>query len=104
MSDTTNPGTDRVRERIAANVRAELARHKVSTAQVVDVLGLHKNSVLPRLSGQLPFMAHEITQLAGLMRIPVGRLLEVDDPADIPRHGGPGFIGPTSTPGRVESC
>lgn len=67
-----------LRERIAANVRAELARAKVPAASLVEILGMHRNNTSRRYAGEVPYFAHEIALLAAVLDIPASRLMDCD--------------------------
>jgi predicted transcriptional regulator len=54
---------------VAANIRAELARQKVSQSQVAEVLGVSQAAVSRRLSGALPFELDEIAAVADLLNV-----------------------------------
>jgi len=54
---------------VAANIRAELARQKVSQTQVAERLGLSQAAVSRRLSGALPFELDEIAAVADLLNV-----------------------------------
>lgn len=83
--ESTPAEYDRIRARIAENVRAELARAKISHTALPDMLGLARQHAARRWSGDTPYYAHEIAFLAVVLEIPSGRLLECDhttpDPA-----------------------
>lgn len=67
-----------IRERIAANVRAELARARTPANSLVEILGLHRNNAARRYAGEVPYFAYEIVLLAVVLDIPAGRLLNCD--------------------------
>ena len=91
------PGTpyaEAISDRIAANVRAELARSQTSADDLAEAIGVAPSNARKRLAGHVQFTAVEIVLAAGLMRVPVGALLEHDRPAEaVPRHRGPGVLG-----------
>lgn len=58
MSSTT--------ETVAAEVRATLARHKISQGAVAQALDLSRPSVSRRLKGELPFTVAELLVVADL--------------------------------------
>lgn len=68
-----NPVTDR--ERIAAEVRAELARQNKTQRQVAELVGMTQQALQVRLAGTRSFRAEEITLLAEKLGVPVDRFL-----------------------------
>lgn len=50
--------------RVAANVRAEMARRGMTQRYVADLLGIAQQAVSARLRGKTPFTINEIGQLA----------------------------------------
>lgn len=62
-------------ERVAAEVRAEMGRHRVTQAQLGQVLGLHQMSVSRRLAGEVPFDVDELYKVAVFLGCPVSRLI-----------------------------
>jgi transcriptional regulator with XRE-family HTH domain len=61
---------------VAATIRAEMARRKVSQAQVADAIGVSQAAISRRLGGQTPFELDELTTVAGLLDMAVGDLIE----------------------------
>lgn len=49
---------------IAANVRAELARHDVTQIQIAELLGLTGAAVSRRMRGETPFRDNELARIA----------------------------------------
>lgn len=94
------PTEDALRDRIAANVRAEVARRRIPIAQIIELLGFNRPSVSRRLNGHSPFYAHEIVMLAQLMDVPAASLLACDMRINdrVPRHQGPGVLGAENLP------
>jgi len=62
---------------VAANIRAELARQRVSQAQVAERLGLSQAAVSRRLTGQTPFELDEVAAVADLLAVAPSHLLAV---------------------------
>ena len=60
---------------VAANVRAELARKRISQTEVAARLGVSRQNVAQRLSGRVDFRVGELVAIAGLLNIPVTALL-----------------------------
>lgn len=87
---------DRIRERIAANVRAEMARAGMTAYQLSELLGIHRNTATDRLAGRVAFSAQEVTILAARLGVTPDRLLEVEAghlPSPV-RGVAPGVLGP----------
>lgn len=61
-------------ETVAAEVRAELARRKVSQTQIAMLLGISQAGVSRRLLGQTPMDVNEIAAIAEFLDIPVAAL------------------------------
>lgn len=59
------------RERVAANVRAEVARRQDTQADVARVLGLSQQSVSKKLRGAVPFDLDQLEALALHYGVPV---------------------------------
>lgn len=58
-----------------ANVRAEMARRKVSQVAVAAHLGLSQTAVSARLAGRVPFDINELHAIAGLLDVPIAALI-----------------------------
>jgi transcriptional regulator with XRE-family HTH domain len=63
------------RERVADTVRAELARRRVSQAQLSAALGVSQPAISRRLTGAVPFTVDELHAVAALLGLPAGSLL-----------------------------
>lgn len=72
--------TTEIREHIAAEVRAELARQRITQRQVADILEMVQPAVQLRLSGARPFRAEELVKLAGALGVPVSRFVPESAP------------------------
>ena len=64
------------REAIAANVRVELARAKVSGTQMAAQIGLASSTFSRRMAGDVCFGADEIAAIAAVLNIPAETLLD----------------------------
>jgi transcriptional regulator with XRE-family HTH domain len=60
---------------VAANVRAELARKRISQTKVADHLGVSRQNIAQRLNGRVDFRVSELVAIASLLGIPVTALL-----------------------------
>jgi transcriptional regulator with XRE-family HTH domain len=58
-------------EAVAAEVRAELARHRLSGVRAAKALGWTQNYISRRLSGAVPFDVADLAALADLLEVPV---------------------------------
>jgi len=66
------------RDRIAAEVRAELGRQGKTQREVADLLDMTQQSFHLRLAGTRSFRAEEITKLAEVLGVPASRFLSAD--------------------------
>lgn len=69
--------SDDVRQGIASEVRAELARQKKTQYDLAKVLGLPQPAVSLRLTGRRPFKAEELVAVAGFLGVPVAQFMPV---------------------------
>ena len=70
-----------VRQHIAAEVRAELARQNKTQREIAEVLGLPQPSVQLRLAGKRSFRAEELAKLAESLGVPVSQFVPSEDAA-----------------------
>ncbi|MGV0582790.1 helix-turn-helix transcriptional regulator [Mycobacteroides chelonae] len=61
-------------ERVAANVRAELARAGENQASLAPRVGMSQQALSRRLSAQVPFTVTELSRVAGALGVPIGAL------------------------------
>lgn len=73
------PSNDRAK--IAAEVRAELARQRKTQRDVAGILGIPQQSVQMRLAGRTPFRAEELAALAEALGVSVSSFFA--DPARV---------------------
>jgi transcriptional regulator with XRE-family HTH domain len=76
MTDNEAGSLALARAAIAAEVRAELARHGRTQSQVGEVLNLPQSSVAQRLTGRVSFRGEELVLIAADLGVPVLRFLE----------------------------
>ena len=62
---------DRLNEAIAAEVRAQLARRRLSGVRAARALGWTQNYISRRISGAVPFTVADLDALADLLEVPV---------------------------------
>lgn len=72
--------TIEIREQIAAEVRAELARRRMSQRQVADILEMVQPAVQQRLAGVRPWRAEELVKLADALGVPLSRFMPQASP------------------------
>jgi transcriptional regulator with XRE-family HTH domain len=65
-------------EQVAANLRAEIARQRISQRDLANYLGLSQQSVSARLLGRIPLDVNELVRVAEFLNVPLGTLLPVD--------------------------
>lgn len=67
----------RLRETVAANVRAELGRSRISQMKAAEAIRMSAPALSKRLNCQLPFTIDELDALAALLGVdPVGLMAE----------------------------
>lgn len=64
------------RTRIASEVRAEMARQKISKNDVAKEINVSLPTLTRRLSGDRPFYVDELDALSRLFRVPLSDLIE----------------------------
>lgn len=69
-----------VQERIAAEVRAELARQQVTQRAAAALIDMAFPALQMRLAGKRSFRAEELVMLAAALGVPVTRFLPADQP------------------------
>lgn len=62
-------------QRVAANVRAEIARHNRSGTNVANALGRSQHWMSRRLAGQVAFDMDELTEVADELGVPLSALI-----------------------------
>jgi predicted transcriptional regulator len=72
------PMTSPFSERVAANVRAELARRSLSQTDLARMLGTTQQAVSRRISGKVPFDTEELNSIAEQLGVPVASLIPVE--------------------------
>lgn len=68
MANTTS-------ERIAANVRAELARRRLSGSALAEALAVPHRTMTRRLSGQIRWTAEDVESVANYLGVPMEALV-----------------------------
>ena len=72
--DAPPPELAATRRRVAASVRAEVARQNVLQSTLAARLGLSQRAVSRRVLGQVDFTAAELAHLAIVLAVPVADL------------------------------
>lgn len=62
-------------ERVAANVRAEMARHGYSQRQLAGELDIAQQNLSQRLNGRVPFDINELDRIAAVLGVELGALI-----------------------------
>ena len=60
---------------VAANVRAELARRRITQTDVAQRLGVTRQNVAQRLNGSVDFRVGELILIANMLGITIGDLV-----------------------------
>jgi transcriptional regulator with XRE-family HTH domain len=76
------------RDQIAAEVRAELARQKMSVSEAARRLGWTQSFLQRRAMGDRGFEAAELAAVAGLLDVPVQMFFEGSNVRDLGRRRG----------------
>jgi transcriptional regulator with XRE-family HTH domain len=63
-------------DRVAAEVRAQIARAGVTSSFVADAIGMPKATLSRRLTGKSPFDVYEIAQIAEVLAFDVAVLMQ----------------------------
>lgn len=63
------------RDRVAANVRAEMARNKISQVKLAETLSVSQAAISRRLSGRVAFDIDELVRIAEAFNIPLAELV-----------------------------
>lgn len=64
------------RARVAAEIRAELARQRISQIALIAATGITKNTLRHRLNGKYPFYVHELEAICSFLHVPLAEFLE----------------------------
>ncbi|WP_189079276.1 helix-turn-helix domain-containing protein [Mangrovihabitans endophyticus] len=74
-----------MREAVALNVRAELAKARISGTRMAAKIGIPRSTLGRRIAGEVSFDAEEIAAIARVLQISTDVLLAV--PAPVPTVG-----------------
>lgn len=67
--------TQGLTQRVASEVRAEMARQHVSQRQIAEALGVDQSQVSRRLRGEIALNTTELEQVANFLGVPVTNFL-----------------------------
>jgi transcriptional regulator with XRE-family HTH domain len=62
-------------ERVAAEIRAELARKQIPQSRLAAVLGISEVGVSRRMRGETPLDINELVKIAGFLGVPVSQFM-----------------------------
>jgi len=68
--------TETLSGRVAANVRAEIARRGLRQPAIAEACGLSQTGLSKRLNGHVPWGVNELAKAADALGVPVAVLLE----------------------------
>ena len=74
----TAPVANRLTQRVAAEIRAELGRQNLTGKRLAELLGVSHSWVSYRLTGQQTIDFDDIEQIAAALDVQVAQLLPVD--------------------------
>lgn len=73
MTDHAEVGNEAT-DKVAGAVRAELARHKKTAADLAAALGMTQHTVGKRLGGKVAFDVKELAAISAWLDVPLSRL------------------------------
>lgn len=62
-------------QRVADNIRAEVARRKLSQVKLAEQVGIRQQALSRRLNGTTPFRIDELVRIAAVLDIPLAELV-----------------------------
>lgn len=60
---------------VAAEVRAEMARQRMSQSRLAELLGVAQQTISRRIVGEVPFDVSELARVAELLNVPMTQFL-----------------------------
>lgn len=81
----TNPDTTSLSDRVLAELRAELGRQNINRVELARRLGVERNWVHYRFSGETPLRLDDLQRIADALGVSIAQLL----PAPEPTPGSP---------------
>ena len=85
---TTPVGTTPLRDRVAEEVRAQLARRRMSASKLGKELGVSQTYVWRRLTGETALDLNDLEAIAGVLGVEVADLLPADLRRTLQTKGG----------------
>lgn len=79
MRDTNPPGG--LTERVAENVRVEMARRRMTQRTLADETGLTQSYISRRMACDVPFTTDDLERIARALRVPLAAILPAAEPA-----------------------
>lgn len=67
---------DEILQRVAGNIRAEMARQEKDQRDIAPVLGISQPQVSMRLQGRIAIRVDELQKIADYLDVPVGRFYD----------------------------
>lgn len=80
------PVTDE--QRILANIRAEMARQRVTSLALSEALGVPRSTMASRVSGRTPYRISDLVDIARHLGIPIERFFVGIYTTRLPTAGG----------------
>jgi transcriptional regulator with XRE-family HTH domain len=113
MSETTATGTAPIKQRVASEVRANMARQRISGSEMARRIGVSQPYLHRRISGEIPFDIDDLARVAEVLNVRIADLLPRDQrevtvsyvpPSVITASRNPmkGFGPPIKGPGQPE--
>lgn len=62
-------------QRVADNIRAEVARRRLSQVKLAEQVGIRQQALSRRLTGSTPFRIDELARIAEVLDIPLAELV-----------------------------
>jgi transcriptional regulator with XRE-family HTH domain len=72
--------------RVTEEIRAEMARQRVSQTALAETLGRNQTYVSYRLTGKKSLTLNEVEEIAEILRVPVDRLFAFGEQVQAPRR------------------
>lgn len=79
LDSTGMPDQATLADAVATEVRAEMARQRMSGRAVADALGVSHMYLSRRINGHVPFDVAELQRIAAVLGVPVSKLLPTVD-------------------------
>ncbi|MEF2979048.1 helix-turn-helix domain-containing protein [Subtercola sp. YIM 133946] len=73
----------KLHQRIAAEIRADMARKKITQSTLMEALLMTQPSLSKRLTGERPFTLSEMEKVCGVLRIAPNELLRRANDVDL---------------------